>query len=155
MSLTCRREMVIEVQSNKITVYIDHKTLRCVGGDLNGSPSSRDLVDLANSETKLFRQEDNRFSIEMDVERFVILADRSSTIFPRYELEHFPRSYGLKGEMGQKGSIGDKGLKGDKGQCGRTGADGKDGEKGERCENIYFPVEGIKVSLMEKYSQNI
>lgn len=93
MDLTCRREMVIEVTSNKITVYIDHKTLRCLGGDLL---SNRDLIDLSNTETKLFRQEDDRYSIEMDIEKFLIFSDQCPHIFPRYEVEPFLPRHNLK-----------------------------------------------------------
>lgn len=88
MSLTCRREMIIEVSSNKITVYIDHKTLRCAGSDFT---TIKDPIDISNTVTKLFRQEDDTFSIEMDIERFVILSDQSLSIEPK-----FPSSFGLK-----------------------------------------------------------
>lgn len=85
--------MVIEVTSNKITVYIDHKALRCVGGDLS---SNRDFIDLSNTETKLFRQQDNRFSIEMDIERFVIFTEQNSQISPRFDDEQFFPRHNLK-----------------------------------------------------------
>lgn len=80
--------MIIEVNSNKVTVYIDHKTLRSAGSDLS---TDRNPIDISNTETKLFRQEDGRYSIEMDIERFVILTDQSLTYEPT-----FSSSFGLK-----------------------------------------------------------
>lgn len=85
MCLTSRREMIIEFTSNKITVYIDNKTLRSTEEDLS---SNRDLIDLSNTETKLFRQENNLYSIQMDIERFNVFTDQSS--FRRFE-PFFPR----------------------------------------------------------------
>lgn len=87
MSLTCRRELVIVVDDGKVTVYADHQSLRCISGDLSDLSSNRKLIDFSNTETKLFRQDDNEISIEMDIEKFVIFSEPSIKILTRFEYE--------------------------------------------------------------------
>lgn len=63
MSSTCRRELVIEVDNNKVSVYVDQQPLRYYSGDMNGNLYTREPIDLPNTETKLFVQEG--YSIEV------------------------------------------------------------------------------------------
>lgn len=66
MSQTCRRKLIIEVDSHKVSVLVDNKPLRYYSGDLNGNLYTRELINLRDTETKLFRYEDDRYSVEVD-----------------------------------------------------------------------------------------
>lgn len=64
MSSTCRRELVIEVDNYKVSVHIDQKPLRYYNVDAN-LYTNRESIDLSNTETKLFIQEGNGYSVEV------------------------------------------------------------------------------------------
>lgn len=65
MGSTSRRRLVIEVASNEVNIFADHKPLKYYDGNFNGNSFTREQIDLSNTETKLFRQGGDRYSVEV------------------------------------------------------------------------------------------
>lgn len=67
MGSTGRRRLVIEVESNEVSVFADHNPLKYYGGNFNENSYTREQIDLSNTETKLFRQGGDRYSVEVKI----------------------------------------------------------------------------------------
>lgn len=86
MGFTSRRSLRIEIDSNEVNVFADHKPLKYYGGNFNGNSYTREQIDLSNTETKLFRQGGESYSIEVIYFFFKFSLNNFLLLFIRWKL---------------------------------------------------------------------
>lgn len=62
---TCLRKLLVNVEDDKVSVFVDNEQLRYYNGELFGRANNIKTIDISDTETKLFRQVDDRSSVEV------------------------------------------------------------------------------------------
>lgn len=70
---TCLRKLLVNVEDDKVSVFVDNEQLRYHNGESFGRPGNIKPIDISDTKTKLFRQVDDRSSVE--VWKIIILFD--------------------------------------------------------------------------------
>lgn len=62
---TCLRKLLINVEDDKVSVFIDNEPLRYYTGEMFGRINNVKTIDISETETKLLRLVDDRGSVEV------------------------------------------------------------------------------------------
>lgn len=62
---TCLRKLLINVEDDKVSVFLDNEQLRYYNGEAFGRANNVDTIDISDSETNLLRLVDDRASVEV------------------------------------------------------------------------------------------